>query len=240
MNPATAVVGAAFGLYLAAFAWRPLLYGGLAVQAVYIVLRGVTMGRIPLVGVHDTLNFLAASVVAFGVAVHYSTPQKSAYFRVLAAMAALCTIGAALEAPHRGYLPPVLKTYWFELHVALSFFSYAVFAVAAVLGALYLINRDEALERMQYRAIFTGYGLFSISMIAGGVWAYLAWGTYWLWTPKEIWTTVLWVYYSFYLHARLVRGWQGRTVAALGAVGFVVVLFTYLGVSLLMKSSHSF
>lgn len=231
---------ASFGLYLSGLAWRPLLYAGLGTQAAYIIWRGLTMGRIPLVGVHDTLNFLSASVMVFGLAVHYTSRQGAIYFRTLGAMSLLCTAGAMMQAPHAGYLPPVLKTYWFELHVALSFFSYAVFAVATVLGVLYIARKDETLERMQYRAIFTGYGLFSISMIAGGIWAYLAWGTYWLWTPKEIWTTVLWIYYSFYLHARLVRGWQGRPVAILGAAGFFVVLFTYLGVSLLMKSSHSF
>ncbi len=230
----------ALGLYIGALAWRPLLYAGLIAQAAYIASRGLVMGRLPLIGVHDTLNFLAASVAAFGLAVHHSGPQRPAYFRVLALICALCTAVALATPPHAGFLPPILRTYWFELHVALSFFSYAVFAVATVLGAIYLIERDDAIERMQYRTIFTGYGLFSLSMIAGGIWAYFAWGTYWLWTPKEVWTTVLWIYYGFYLHARLVRGWQGRKVSIVGTAGFGVVLFTYLGVSLLMKSSHSF
>jgi len=85
-----------------------------------------------------------------------------------------------------------------------------------------------------------GYCLFTLSMIFGGIWAYLAWGTYWIWTPKELWTAILWVFYSFYLHARLRQWWTGRPMAILGMAGFGVVLFTYLGVSLLMKSSHSF
>jgi ABC-type transport system involved in cytochrome c biogenesis permease subunit len=82
--------------------------------------------------------------------------------------------------------------------------------------------------------------LFSLSMVFGGIWAYLAWGTYWLWTPKELWTSILWLFYTFYLHARLRRWWMGKPSAVLGIAGFGVVLFTYLGVSLLMKSSHSF
>jgi ABC-type transport system involved in cytochrome c biogenesis permease subunit len=77
-------------------------------------------------------------------------------------------------------------------------------------------------------------------MIFGGIWAYLAWGTYWLWTPKELWTVILWLYYSLYLHARLRPWWSGRPISVMSVAGFLIVLFTYLGVSLFMKSSHSF
>ena len=77
--------------------------------------------------------------------------------------------------------------------------------------------------------------MFSLSMIFGGIWAYLAWGTYWLWTPKELWTTILWIFYSLYLHARLKKEWMGKPSVILGIIGFGITLFTYLGVSLLMK-----
>ena len=137
-------------------------------------------------------------------------------------------------------LPPVLKTFWFEAHVVLAFMSYALFGVSAILGGLYLKEKDDNIEGLGYRTVLTGYSLFSLSMIFGGIWAYLAWGTYWIWTPKELWTSILWIYYSFYLHARLRQCWTGKPMAWLGIVGFAVVMFTYLGVSLLMKSSHSF
>jgi ABC-type transport system involved in cytochrome c biogenesis permease subunit len=134
----------------------------------------------------------------------------------------------------------VLKTFWFECHVVLAFMSYALFGVAAILGGLFLQDRENSLEGLGYRAVLIGYCLFTLSMIFGGIWAYLAWGTYWLWTPKELWTSILWGFYSFYLHARLRQWWTGRPMAVLGIAGFAITMFTYLGVSLLMKSSHSF
>jgi ABC-type transport system involved in cytochrome c biogenesis permease subunit len=77
-------------------------------------------------------------------------------------------------------------------------------------------------------------------MVGGGIWGYYAWGTYWLWTPKELWTSILWLFYSLWLHLRLKGSrWDGP-VAWGGIVGFAVALFTYLGVSMLMRSSHSF
>ncbi len=118
-------------------------------------------------------------------------------------------------------LPPVLKTIWFELHVILSFVSYALFAVGAVFGCSRSPDgRRPMRRRSQYRSLLLGYVLFSIAMIFGGIWAYLAWGTYWLWTPKELWTTIVWFFYSLYLHARLVRGWTGPKVVWMGIIGF--------------------
>jgi len=76
--------------------------------------------------------------------------------------------------------------------------------------------------------------------VAGGIWGYYAWGTYWLWTPKELWTSILWLFYTLVLHIRL-KGSRWDGVFAWGGIaGFGVTLFTYLGVSILMKSSHSF
>jgi ABC-type transport system involved in cytochrome c biogenesis permease subunit len=231
---------ATFALYLFSLTYRPLLYAGFLVQTAYLFYRGFSLGRLPLVGVHDTLNFLSASTVVFALGVHFYMRQKRDFFVMLSALAAAFTAFSLLQKPHSTPLPPVLKTYWFELHVALSFFSYALFAVAAMLGIIYLREGEQALEKLQYKAAFVGYSFFSLSMIFGGVWAYLAWGTYWLWTPKELWTTMVWLLYGLYLHARLTSRWAGKPSAIMGIAGFAVVMFTYLGVGLLMKSSHAF
>jgi ABC-type transport system involved in cytochrome c biogenesis permease subunit len=245
--PAPLLVYGIATLYIGGMAWRPLAYSGLAAQCAYMVMRGLELGRLPLVGVHDTMSFLALSCMAFGLGTLYAMKEDGAdeadtrlLMRLLALMAALFTAMAATQQPKSGYLPPVLNTYWFELHVAMSFFSYALFGIAALLGVLFLMRGAAAYERIEYKTAFIGYGLFSISMILGGVWAHLAWGTYWLWTPKELWTSLLWVYYSLYLHARLWPRMAGRPAAVMGVLGYGVVLFTYLGVGLLMKSSHSF
>ena len=90
------------------------------------------------------------------------------------------------------------------------------------------------------RSILWGFFFFSASMFAGAVWAYLAWGTYWLWETKVIWSFIVWFYYAGAMHAYYVKEWRGKGLAIATIVGFFVVLFTYLGVSMLMKSSHSF
>jgi ABC-type transport system involved in cytochrome c biogenesis permease subunit len=226
-------------LYLPAL-YRPLLVlPALAFHAAFIAAAARHFGRVPLIGLHDTLSFLAFSIgVVFVIA---GWNRKRDLFTFLAIpLIVLLLAGSAVSPSMSGPLPPVLKTIWFELHVLLSFLSYALFALGAVFGVLFLYHDDPAAERDQYRCLLVGYVLFSIAMIFGGIWAYLAWGSYWLWTPKELWTTIVWFFYGLYLHARLVRGWSGRSMAWMGILGFAIVLFTYVGVGLLMKSSHAF
>jgi ABC-type transport system involved in cytochrome c biogenesis permease subunit len=230
-----------FLIILYSFAlYRPrLILPALALHAVLIVSSAIRYGRIPLIGMHDTLGFLAFSIgIVYVIAGWKRKRDLFSYLTIPLILLLLAGSIASLAMP--GALPPVLKTIWFELHVILSFMSYALFAIGSVFGILSFYRNEERAENNQYRSLLLGYVLFSTAMIFGGIWAYLAWGTYWLWTPKELWTTIVWFFYSLYLHARLVRGWTGPKVVWMGIIGFVIVMFTYAGVGLLMKSSHEF
>ena len=229
-------------LYLFGGHRRVFFCAALASELAYLAVRGVVLGRLPLVGPHDTLIFFSASLALMAVPFFRSPPLRESYLFSWG-IGFLAALFGLLALPFPSFampLPPVLKTLWFELHVALAFFAYALFAIGALLGALFLSGRERPLLDLQYRACLVGYSFFSASMVAGGIWGYYAWGTYWLWTPKELWTSILWLFYTFFLHVRLKgASWDGM-VAWGGIVGFAVTLFTYLGVSILMKSSHSF
>ncbi|MEH2262610.1 c-type cytochrome biogenesis protein CcsB [Nostoc sp.] len=102
------------------------------------------------------------------------------------------------------------------------------------------LNLAETLDNISYRIIGLGFPLLTIGIIAGGVWANEAWGSYWSWDPKETWALITWLVFAAYLHARITRGWQGRSPAILASTGFVVVWICYLGVNLLGKGLHSY
>jgi len=228
------------GFYIFGYFRIIFVYAGLLLQAAYLFSRGVHLGRLPIVGPHDTLFFLSASVVLFAIPITRGYKNRKQMLPAMVGLGVFFAFLSWLYKPLDMPLPPVLKTFWFETHVALSFFAYALFGIAAILGIFYLTDRQGKTELLQYKAIFVGYCLFSAAMVFGGIWAYLAWGTYWIWTPTELWTVILWVFYSLYLHARLRTQWSGRPSALLGIIGFFIVMFTYLGVSLFMKSSHTF
>jgi ABC-type transport system involved in cytochrome c biogenesis permease subunit len=155
-------------------------------------------------------------------------------------MAGLFTLCALKFKPLNMPLPQILDTLWFELHVVLAFFSYALFVLGGMFSAAFLIRRERNYLDIQFKIALVGWTFFSASMVAGGIWGYYTWGTYWLWTPKELWTSTLWLFYALLLHLRLKGTRWGGVTAWLGIAGVFVMLFTYLGVSMLMKSSHSF
>ncbi|WP_042122091.1 cytochrome c biogenesis protein CcsA [Paenibacillus senegalensis] len=100
---------------------------------------------------------------------------------------------------------------------------------------------EEDIDEMSYRAIAIGYPIFTLgALIFAMIWAHEAWGRFWGWDPKEVWALITWLFYAAYLHLRLSRGWQGKKSAWLAVLGFVVVLFTLVGVNLLISGLHSY
>jgi cytochrome c-type biogenesis protein CcsB len=100
---------------------------------------------------------------------------------------------------------------------------------------------SDMLDEITYKAIAIGFPIFTLGgLIFGAIWADQAWGVYWSWDPKETWSLITWFFYAFYLHARLMRGWRGNKVAVVAVLGFVAVVFTYLGVNLLLSGLHAY
>jgi cytochrome c-type biogenesis protein CcsB len=154
-------------------------------------------------------------------------------------------------------LSPVLQSYWLGIHTALAFLGNAAFAVAFGIGIMYLLQEHylkskhlgglfqklpslQVLDEINYRLITIGFPLLTLAIISGALWAESAWGRFWRWDPKEIWSLITWFIYALILHMRLTAGWRKKRAAILSVIGFIVVLFTFFGVNLLLKSLHSF
>lgn len=98
----------------------------------------------------------------------------------------------------------------------------------------------QSLDNWSYRIISLGFPFLTIGIVAGGVWANEAWGSYWSWDPKETWAFITWIIFATYLHSRITKGWEGKKTAILGSIGFFVIWICYLGVNFLGKGLHSY
>ena len=88
-------------------------------------------------------------------------------------------------------------------------------------GFLRTLPSADALESLAYRFAILGFIFWTFTLIAGSIWANDAWGRYWGFDTKEVWTFVIWVLYAGYIHARATRGWRGARSAWLSIIGFM-------------------
>lgn len=215
--------------------------GALTLQLALLAVRWRAAGYLPVTGLFSTLHFLAIWVAAIGL--YFAVRYRAASF-LPAAMGLACVslVWATRGDLSVGPLTPSLDTPLFFLHVATSFAAYGLFGCAALL-ALYrragIPGSDLGEERrMLDECLYLGYVLFTWCMVAGSLWAYLAWGSYWTWRIKGLWSTVLWFYYSAVIHVRRRPAWQGWPIDALALAGFALVLFTFLGLGLFFETEH--
>ena len=162
-----------------------------------------------------------------------------------------------------------LKSIWLVIHVFVASLSTAFFALAFALSVLQLFQHRrerlviaaqesgqpgvgsglrmlrivpsaDALESLAYRFAIIGFIFWTFTLIAGSIWANDAWGRYWGFDTKEVWTFVIWVLYAGYVHARATRGWRGTRSAWLSIVGFTAVIFNFTIVNQFFKGLHAY
>jgi len=151
-------------------------------------------------------------------------------------------------------LMPALRSYWLYIHVVTAFTGYAGFTVAFGGAVAYLIKEHfannsfvkryfpskEVLDEITYKSIAIVFPIWTASIILGAAWANEAWGGYWSWDPKEVWSLIVWLFFGAYLHARQLMGWRGRRVAWMVVFGFVTVLICFFAINLYFPGLHSY
>ncbi|WP_237189761.1 c-type cytochrome biogenesis protein CcsB [Rothia nasimurium] len=164
-----------------------------------------------------------------------------------------------------GQLVPALQSYWLVIHVSIAVLASAIFTITfamAVLqllqtarerailegadtslrriGFMRLIPSSTALENFSFRLNTVGFAMWTFTLAAGAIWAEKAWGRYWGWDTKEVWTFIIWVVYAAYLHARATRGWSGPPSAWLSIAGYLCVIFNFTIVNVFFSGLHSY
>lgn len=228
----------------------------LALHTLFIVLSGIHSRVLPVAGLFASLIFFSWLIMLVHLLLETWTKQRVNGIFVLPLVILLC--GFALQLEHSSApLPPALQSPWLSVHVSLCFLGYACFLLAFSFALMYLWQEREVkskkidlfffrlpslgtLDTTGYRCIVFGFIFLSLGIVSGSVWAHYAWGRFWSWDPKETWSLVLWLVYVLYLHTRIAAGWHGRRSAYIAIIGFLVMLFTYLGVSFLLPGLHSY
>jgi ABC-type transport system involved in cytochrome c biogenesis permease subunit len=223
-----------------------LAVAGFVFHTAALVVRTATSGHAPFTNMFESLSFLSwAVVLALIVFGRTSRVPRLGPYLMLIVVALVALASSPLMPKEATPLVPALQSYWLWLHVSVTLLGEAFFAVAFVASLLFLAADSEEkkgrLDALAYRAVAVGFPLFTLGgLVFGMVWAYRAWGSYWSWDPKEVWSLITWFVFALYLHTRIVMGWKGRRSAWIAVAGFLAALFTYFGVNYLLAGLHSY
>lgn len=231
-----------------------LLSAGFVCQTAVIIWSFAATGHMPANNLHETLSLVAWTLAGAFLALHLKLPVKILGIYV----APLTTFVMIVATQFPGDLlqpQSLLKGFWLVAHVITIFVGYAALTLACGVGVLYLIQERsiktktrgfffkrlpslDLLDSTGYACIVTGFTMLSVGLITGMVYAKSAWGSFWSWNSKEVWSAITWIFYAILLHERLTVGWRGRRAAIMAIVGFGVLLFTFLGVNFLLTGHH--
>jgi hypothetical protein len=221
------------------WARAPLALGA-ALHLGWSLWRGLLIGFLPLT--NKTESFAAAALALALVGVAAFRPARAYLLPLLALLgAAMATALVFPQGLH--WPPPLMRTFWSPALVPLSFLAYGTWAAAAAAGLAWFVDRDPGWLLLLDRLGLWGFALWSLSMICGGVWGVVAWGAWFLWDPKVVWSVILWFHASTFVHLRLAPSLATRPWArpALAVVGLALVLVAYVGTSFFFgRSSHAF
>ncbi|AJT66180.1 Cytochrome c biosis protein CcsA [Streptomyces lydicus] len=233
-----------------------------------VLTRALSVQRAPWGNMYEFSTTFAAVAVTFYL-VLLVLKKNIRWIGLPLVFTVLLDLGLAVSVLYTAsdQLVPALHSYWLWIHVSCAIICGAAFYVGFVATLLYLFrDRHEAkladpageqpgkfatsvlerlpsaasLDKLAYRINATVFPLWTFTIIAGAIWAEAAWGRYWGWDPKEVWSFITWVAYACYLHARATAGWKGRKAAVLALIAFACYLFNYYGVNIFVTGLHSY
>ncbi|MGD9332979.1 MAG: c-type cytochrome biogenesis protein CcsB [Desulfobacterales bacterium] len=231
-----------------------LLSAGFIVHTLSIGYRAFTTGHLPVNTLRDTLSFAGWALAGVFLLFHYRYRLKILGIFAAPLATAVMVVVASMPATTMA-AKPMFKSFWLISHVTFIFIGEASLALACGLGVLYLTQEKaikskkpgfffrrlpslDQLDSAGYSCILGGFLMMTLGLILGVVYAKAVWGRFWSWDPKEVWSGITWLLYAGMIHMRLSVGWRGRRSAIMAILGFATVMFTFLGVNLLLSGHH--
>ncbi len=218
-----------------------MLAAGFAAQSSFLYLRGLEIGRCPLTNLFEVLLFLSwATVLLYlivGPAFHLSLMGAFA-----APLALLLQILALLVGDRQPSTPPAVLNPWIETHAALSVISFGAFGLAAVAGAMFLLQ-DTMLKTRRIQPLFyklppigelaktilrlmiVGVILLGVGIVAGFAVGYLPEKS------KLLAALAAWCLYAGLLLARALRPLSARKMAVASVAAFALSLGGFLWIA---------
>jgi ABC-type transport system involved in cytochrome c biogenesis permease subunit len=231
---------------------------GVVAQTAYLAHRASGVGICPLTTSYDSLLVLSWVLGVMYVSVQWYFPRVSIGIFALPLIIGLIGLAAFLGDSGRRELQGWARI-WGPVHGALLASGAIAVIVGFMAGVMYLVQARrlkakklpsqsldlpslELLERVNRHGITIAFPLLTIGLAIGLLLAIeqrrAGDASISLFDPKVIFALLVWIVFAFLLKVRSHPEFRGRKVAMLTIMAFCLLLYTMVGVDLLMSSWH--
>jgi len=230
---------------------------GILFQLIGLVMYTIYLGQAPFLGLFQGFVF-ASFVLAllFLLTTRVLEDERSVGIIVLPLIFLFQLVGIFTPLEYVDD-PSLSPNPWFILHASGALFSYGAFAISFAAAMLYLLLHRQIkgkhlgriferlpslgeLDYLTYRSITIGFIALTLSIVFGIVWTQVHLGKLLQGDSKEIFTFINWIVYALYLHSRFYKGWQQKRSAVLAILGFAILIFNFVFVTVLMSKTHGY
>jgi len=212
----------------------------LTFQFITIIIRIVLAHHLPVYGTYE--NSLTGSFFVGVIALFVSSRYKRAdYILLFLIPLILFIVGNGVMHPEPpSLLPPPFRSMWLVIHIFFAWLAFGAYFIATALAVGVIaghsgrfaqqLPEESYMDKLVTKFIVFGFVNDTAMIIAGAIWAYGLWGSYWSWDPIETWSFITWIIYGLNIHLRITMGWKGRKAAWLAVGSVIAVIISFFGI----------
>lgn len=204
-----------------------------------ILFRGLSYQRIPFSSLFEFLVMLVFLILGFTLSFDKTLGKLKGFRLAIYLVSLALMIGVLILEKTPISLLPALQSPWFFSHILSALLAYLSFSFAMVFALLYLIKKENALFSFLIKAVYFGLFTQTLLLVTGSLWALDTWGRFWAWDPKEVWALLTYFVFATALHVNFL-GQNKKAIARLVLFGYLVLLFTFFGVSFGLSGLHAY
>ena len=224
---------------------------GFALLLAATVLRAALVGHAPWSNLHEFSVAFAAALLGCYLLVARSAPIGGLAPIVALLAAGLVGVAIGLDDGVDPLVPALQQPLLLTVHVGAAVLAYALAGVAFAAAAaeigqraardrIGLLPTAATARAVGHRAVLLAFPVLTVAIVLGAVWANLAWRAPWSNDPKELAAAATGLVFGAYLHVATRRDRWAALAPWLIVLGFVGVLFTYIGAGLFIVGEHSY
>jgi ABC-type transport system involved in cytochrome c biogenesis permease subunit len=213
---------------------------GLVAQTLGLILRGVSAGHFPFVGIYESMVLVSWAIVLVWHVLESFTKLKAIGLYVMPVVLVLLTVALVKYNPPVG-LGPALRSDIVIVHVSVMLVAIGCLYVAGGAAIIYLIEEAllrrrktggvlgrlpslASLDRLIYHATALGLPFLTMGMAAGVIRAETFKVPGWPTDPMVLLSAAAWAVYVALIAGRVRGEWSGRAVSWLAVAGLVLLL----------------